>query len=156
MRVRYKAPAVVLGGALLLAAGTAAAEPPTKGDKGFAPKALGMDVPVITSADDLDKYIGRLVAIRGKVSNTKMQRIVGVFVNAPDELRKREAEAYAVGILGKWTVTEAEFQKIQGEAQKIGNLIGVAHPGPGVYYTLYADLNGKLAEARGMPRADGK
>lgn len=156
MRVRYGLSAILLVGALLTTAGMAMAEPATKADKGFAPKALGMDVPVVTSADDLDKYVGRLVAVRGTVSNTKLQCIVGVFVKAPDDLRTREAEAYAVGILVKWTVTEAEYQKMQDDARKAGNLIGIAHPGPGVYYTLYADLNGNWAEARPLPKEKGK
>ena len=156
MWLRNGVPVVLLGSTLLLAAGPVAGDPPARVEKPFAPKALGMDVPVLTSADDLDKYIGRLVAVRGTVSNTKLQCIVGVFVDAPDDLRTRETDAYAVGILGKWTVTEAEFRKWQDDARKQGNRIGVAHPGPGVYYSLYADLTGKLAEARPLPKGDGK
>jgi hypothetical protein len=134
--------------------GARATDPPVEADKKFAPTALGMEVPVITSANDLDKYVGRVVAITGVVTNTKPPTIIGVWVATPDELRDREA--YAVGILTKFVVTKAEHKKMQDDARKQGNLIGIAHPGPGTYYQLHADLNWKKAEARPMPKAKDK
>jgi hypothetical protein len=154
MRMRYGMPVILLSGALLLPDETAAGDPPAKADKAFAPKALGMDVPVVTSADDLDKYVGRLVALRGVVSKTKLADIIGVWVATPDELRGREA--YAVGILRKATVTEAEYRKMQDDARRDGNRIGIAHPGPGVYYELCTDLNWKQAKAQPLPKGAGK
>ena len=76
------------------------------------------------------------MAVRGIVSETKIPKIMGVRVQTPFELRGQEA--YAVGILGKFTV------------KKVDPLI--ANDGPGVKYTLYFDLSGKLAEARAMPK----
>ena len=154
MRMRNGMPAILLGVALLLPSGSAAGDPPAKADKAFVPTALGMDVPVLTSADDRDKYVGRLVAVRGVVSNSKPPAILGVWVATPDGLRDREA--YAVGILRKFTVSEAAYRKMQDDARKAGNLIGIAHPGPGIYYQLYADLNWKLAEAQPLPKGSGK
>jgi hypothetical protein len=153
MRIQDVALAIALTTTPLVAASTAGADPPVKADKKFAPTALGMEVPVITSADDLDKYVGRLVAVQGVVSNTKLPTIIGVWIaRPPDELTEREA--FAVGILTKFVVTEADYKKMQDEARKRGNLVGIAHPGPGVYYQLYADLNWKKAEARPVPKDD--
>jgi hypothetical protein len=140
----------------MVGARTTAANPPEGSDKKFVPIVLGMEVPVITSTDDRDQYVGRLVAVRGSIHNAKLTSIVGVWVDAPDDLRHSEAEAYAVGILRKFTVTEAEFRKLQEDARKDGNLVGIAHPGPGVYYQLFADLKWKLAEARPIPKKVGK
>lgn len=112
---------------------------PSSADKNFAPGALGMQVPVITSANrkNIDDYVGRLVAVRGIVSErTKIPDILGVQIKTPDELRGQEG--YAVGILGKFTV------------KQVNPL--VANDGPGVKYTLYFDLSGKIAEARAMPK----
>jgi hypothetical protein len=61
-----------------------------------------------------------------------------------------------MAILRKFTVTEAEYRKMQDDARKAGNVIGIAHPGPGVYYQLYADLNWKLADAQPLPKGAGK
>ncbi|WP_020472595.1 hypothetical protein [Zavarzinella formosa] len=150
MRIWRTAPAIILGGAILLAGKAAGEDVLQKPDKKFTPMALGMDWPVITSADDLDKHVGRLVAVRGIVGSSKIARIHGVEVQAPDELRGREA--YAIGILGKFTVTEDAIRKTNEQARKSGNLVGVAQTGPGVYYTLYFDLAGKKAEARELPK----
>lgn len=154
MRMQDIALAMALAMSPFVGASTEAADPPAKADKKFAPKALGMEVPVITTADELDKYVGRLVAVRGVVTNSKLPNIIGVWIATPDELR--EHEAYAVGILTKFVVAEADYKKMQDEARKRGNLVGIALPGPGVYYQLYADLNWKKAEAQPVPRNDGK
>lgn len=126
----------VLGVLISLNGKTIAEEASTGSEMKFAPGALGMAVPVITSAKDRDKYVGRLVAVRGIVSESKLAFIVGVEVKATDELRGREA--YAVGILGRFTATDDEAR--------------TANDGPGVKYTLYSDLSGKLADARSLPR----
>jgi hypothetical protein len=122
-----------------LLAATHAEDRPSHEEKNFAPGALGMRVPVITSANrkNIDDYVGRLVAVQGIVSErTKLPDILGVQVKTPDELRGQEA--YAVGILGKFTV------------KQVNPLI--ANNGPGVKYTLYFDLSGKIAEAQAMPK----
>jgi len=100
----------------------------------FAPRALGMEVPVLTHPDERDNYLGQLVAVRGVVSNSKLPQIIDVYVDT-DELRGREA--YAVGVLVKFVV-----KKVDPEA---------ANDGPGPKYMLYTSLDGELAEARALP-----
>ncbi len=124
--------------------GSIAAEDAGPNSEKFAPAALGMEVPIITSSIDRDKYVGRLVAIRGVVDNTKDAAIAGVSIDAPDELRGKEA--YAVGILGKFTVPEDDNRKSATLAGPIAN------SEPGVKYTLYFDLEGKRARARPVPK----
>jgi hypothetical protein len=156
MRIRRETPAVLLAGALAVGLGTALADPAPKPDTKFRPTALGMDVPVLTSADDLDKYVSRLVAVQGRLNDDKPPRILGVEVYATDDWRHDEPEAYAVGILGKFTVTEAEYRAIQNKARKMGNVIGVATLGPGTYFALYADLAGNKAKAHLLPKEAGR
>ena len=108
---------------------------------GFAPGALGMKVPVLISAASRDEYIGRLVAIRGTVSDSKIPRIAGIEVGLSDD-KLRGQEAYAVGILARFVVTEADPT--------------IANSGTGTFYTLYYDLGGKIAEARPLPSDQGK
>ena len=108
----------------------------------FEPGALGMKVPVLTveSFKDYDKYVGRLVAVRGTVSNTKIPRIAGVDVHVPDGIEREKDDCYAVGILTKWTIRPQDIPP------------GVANRGPGTFYILYSDLRGTLAEAKHVPR----
>jgi hypothetical protein len=108
----------------------------------FRPRALGMEVPVLQPGAKRDDYVGRLVAVRGEVSDTKLANINGVRVNANLELRGKEA--YAVGILIQRTVSEQDVRTL--------NERGVAHDGPGTKYALHFDLGGRLAEARPIPR----
>jgi hypothetical protein len=108
------------------------------------PGALGIVPPLLSSRDELDRHLDRLVAIRGIVSPTKIPTIIGVDVRDPhDELRDKEA--YAVGILRKWTETQ---EGIDARTRKYGVF---AHRGPGDFYALYFDLSGELAEARPWP-----
>jgi len=130
-------PRLFLGKLLLLLACLTVAQSSLAEDKDFRPGALNMEVPVITSAKELDAHVGRLVAVRGMVSErTKIPYIIGVEVGADDEIRGKEA--YAVGILGRFEQTKRTPM--------------VASRGPGVHYTLYFDLRGKIAEAKPMPR----
>lgn len=145
---------MVLAGVAILTSRSFAGDPPS--EKTFAPTALGMEVPVIISVDELDKHVGRLVAIRGNIRNAKPPRILGVEVDTPDDLRHREVEAYAIGILMKYSITEEEVRKGQEQARKTGNVIGIATLGPGTYYRLAVDLTGKSAEAREVPNGNGK
>jgi hypothetical protein len=104
-------------------------------DKDFQPGALGLKVPVITDARQRDEFVGRLVAVRGVVREGKLTSICGVEITCLNELQGKEA--YAVGILGRFTVKKANPL--------------IPNNGPGVKYTLYFDLSGKLAEARKVP-----
>lgn len=110
---------------------------------GFQPVALGINPPVLTSRDQLDAHLGELVAIRGIVSNAKQATILGVDV-LPGDLRGEEA--YAVGLLTKWTISQVQLDsqfKEHGPFQTNG---------PGTSYVLYFDLSGKLAEACKWPK----
>jgi hypothetical protein len=124
---------LVAGPLLLCLIGSAAGEDK---EAEFAPGALGLKVPVITDAKQRDEFVGRLVAVRGVVQGGKVYYLCGVEVNCPDE-ELLGKEAYAVGILGKFTVKKVNPRH--------------ANTGPGVKYTLYFDLRGKLAEARKIP-----
>jgi hypothetical protein len=99
--------------------------------------AIGMDVPVVTSFKELDKCLGRVVALRGVVSEgNKIPYLLGVQINCDDELRGKEV--YALGILKKFEVKEVDPL--------------TANSGPGIKYNLYYDLNGELAKARALPK----
>ena len=127
---------------LLLAGPAASVEPVPKGE--FKPQALGLEVPVLSEADDLREHVGRLVAVRGVVSDTKLPHIAGVEVKAGDELRAREA--YAVGVLIASTITVEDYRRSQE-----GPDGPIPSKGPGTHYRVYFDLGGKIAEARPVP-----
>jgi hypothetical protein len=124
------------------AAAKSAAESPlaenaTKPSSKTTTNVLGLDVPIV-GARELDKHVGGLIAVAGTPSRTKIARISDVEVQCPHELRGRPS--VAVGILGRWVVTEQQAVEM--------NRKGLAHDGPGVKYILYADLQGKISEAR--------
>jgi hypothetical protein len=93
------------------------------------------DIPIVTNQSDLDLFIGKVITIRGKVTNTKIPTIIGVDVRSEDpDLRGFIAEA--TGILNKWTVTKNELEKTINEKGMIPNR------GPGTFYRLKeVDLN---------------
>jgi hypothetical protein len=103
----------------------------------FEPVALGMKVPVLTEKDDLDKYVGRLVAVRGIPTLTKQHHIAGIDVDADYDLAKNKVDCYAVGILSKWVV----------KPEVVNKGVIVAGRGAGTFYTLYSDLKGTIAKA---------
>jgi hypothetical protein len=60
-------------------------------------------VAVITDKAEISKYIGKVITIKGVVSNTKISTILGVDVDSDNpDLRGKEAKAS--GILLQWTV----------------------------------------------------
>ena len=95
-----------------------------------------MKVPVLTEKDDLDKYVGRLVAVRGIPSLTKQPQIAGVDVDADYDLADKKVDCYAIGILAKWVVKPEAIKK------------GIPNRGAGTFYTLYSDLTGTTAKAK--------
>ncbi|MEX2120558.1 MAG: hypothetical protein WD847_13270 [Pirellulales bacterium] len=134
-----------MSGVLLLAwYGPPAGSAPKGKQDSFAPRALGMEVPVLAATDDRDEHVGRLVAVRGTVSKSKIPHIAGVQVGAKDYLRGRES--YAVGILIRWTVTEEDLRKAE---ERAGGPL--PNDGPGTKYALYFDLSGRMAQARPLP-----
>jgi len=109
----------------------------------FQPVALGMNVPVITSHNDLDRHLGHMIAIRGAISRTKSPTILGVDVRNPKDLDN--VDAFAVGVL---TRHEQSAEALANTGRKHGP---IATRGPGVTYTLYFDLSGRLAAATLWP-----
>ena len=114
--------------------------------KQFVPGALGMTVPLITSHKELDNHLGRLVAIRGTISRTKIPTIIGVDIGNPKDLTG--VEGYAVGILSRHDTTAEDIANADGRNGPI------ATRGPGTSYTLYFDLAGRLADAKAWPASE--
>ncbi len=114
----------------------------TPGVEAFRPGALGMQPPLLTKHEQLDKYVGQVVAIRGIVSNTKIASIIGVDVE-PGDLRGEDC--YAVGILAKSTTTRGQLDELV-ETRGV-----IAARGPGTTYSLHFDLSGKISAARKWP-----
>ena len=112
----------------------------------FAPGALGMTVPLVTSYKELDNHLGRLVAIRGPISRTKIPTIIGVDIGNQKDLTG--VEAYAVGILTRHDITAEDIANANGRNGPIANR------GPGTSYTLYFDLAGRLADAKAWPASE--
>jgi hypothetical protein len=85
---------------------------------------------VITGANQLDSHVGKVVTVRGQVSNTKWPTILGVYVlsNSPD-LRGQFAEA--TGILEKWTLTQEAINATTAISGPIQT------DGPGIKYRLF-------------------
>jgi hypothetical protein len=104
-------------------------------DEKFRPVALGMELVVLKSREQLDFNVGKLVAISGVVSNTKRASILGVEID-PGDLRGKEA--YAVGILSK---SDESHQPMDVWVQQAGVSARAT-------YILYADLSGKISHAR--------
>jgi len=85
---------------------------------------------IITDRSQLDSHVGKIVTIRGQVTNTKFPTILGVDVssNSPD-LRGQFAEA--TGLLKKSTVTQEDINNADAIAGSIQN------NGPGVKFRLF-------------------
>lgn len=96
-----------------------------------------MKVPVLTEKDDLDKYVGQLIAVRGIPTLTKQPKIAGVDVDAEYDLARDKVDCYAIGILSKWVV----------KPKVVDKGVPVAGRGAGTFYTLYSDLKGTMAKA---------
>jgi len=96
---------------------------------------------VITSADQLDSFVGEIVTIRGPVSDSKVPTILGVDI-ASDDPDLRGQQAQATGILHRRVVTqEAIDERIAAEGQ-------FAHRGPGTFYWLAGADDPGLAPAK--------
>lgn len=83
---------------------------------------------IITDAAQIEKHLGKKVTIVGKVSNSKIPRILGVDVSS-DEPDLRGKQAQATGILERDEVTEEQVKEM--------NRLRVAHSGAGVFYRLF-------------------
>ncbi len=121
------------------------ADPPQP-TRRFTPGTLGMTVPLITSHKELDAHLGQLVAVRGPNVRTKASSILEVDVRNPKDLAVDDA--YAVGILARHDTTDEDIAEANRRSGPI------ATRGPGITYTLYFDLAGKLADARAWPSTD--
>lgn len=132
---------------LILSTGIALADEPSPAGDSFRPKVLNFMPPLLTKGTDLDRYVGRVIAIRGELSQTKIPTILGIDVVCPDD-KLRGKEAYAVGILTKWTTTQ----------EQLNEAFHVAGPfatrGPGTSYVLYESLGGTGAPAKAWPGSE--
>ena len=120
---------------------TVSADPSKAKPVEFAPVALGMKVPALTEKDEFDKHLGRVVAIRGKLRVGKISAIAGVDVQVDEKEVNDGDECYAVGILTKWVVKKEDITEFSP-----------ANRGAGTFYILYADLVGKRAAAKPIPK----
>ncbi len=104
--------------------------------------ALGVETPVVISGDELAQSHGRLVTLKGVLSDTKIPRILGVEVRS--ERGCRGLHCYATGVLiGLEQPRDPEFE-------------GAANSNPDVVmqYTLYSSLQGDLAVAKANPEQE--
>lgn len=144
MNFRVAVPLVLLAVLWFSFERSAAENPQQPAPRDETMRVLGMDVPVLTDFKDVERHAGRLVALRGIVTpRTKIPYLIGVEITSPDALRGHDA--YAVGVLAKWTVSK---EAGQASSRKSGP---IPDPGAGGRYMLYFDLAGKLAEARPRP-----
>ncbi len=100
-----------------------------------------MEVPILTSMDDLDRHVGHVVAIRGSIGNSKIPHIIGVEVNGGHSL----PDACAVGMLAKFVITEkdwAEQKRLNPHRNAAGSF------GPGTRYKLYSSMTGDGSKAQ--------
>ena len=88
-----------------------------------------ISIPLVTNRADLDLYVGKVITLRGQITNTKIPTIIGVDVGSDNpDLRGNIGEA--TGILEKWTVTKDELERIIKEKGMFQNR------GPGTFYCL--------------------
>ncbi len=98
--------------------------------------------PVITEREQLDRYVGEKMTIRGTVTNTKIPTIRGVDIRSRDpDLRGERAEA--TGILKKHVVTEEDLEK---KRKKSGGRF--SNRGPGTFYRLESVNGDGLAQVQ--------
>ena len=86
---------------------------------------------IIESTKQLDKYVGKLITIKGTVTNTKIPTIMGIDIYS-DDPDLRGQLGIATGILQKTVFTEDEIDKYS------------ANRGAGTFYNL-KDPNAKFA-----------
>ena len=141
----FTRPAAIL--LLVLCAGTALADEASQPGDSFRPQVLNFTPPLLTKGTDLDRYVGRVVVVRGELSNTKIPTILGIDVACPDD-KLRGKDAYAVGILTKWTITQEELNKAFQASGPI------ASRGAGTTYVLYHSLSGTQAPAKAWPETN--
>jgi hypothetical protein len=81
---------------------------------------------LITRHDQVEAAVGKLVTIRGEVTNSKIPTMLGVDVESFDpDLRGQPAQA--TGVLETWTVTREQLEATQ---------LPFANRGPGTFYRL--------------------
>lgn len=103
-------------------------------------RGFGLEVPILTSKGQLDGHVGRVVAVRGTIENTKIPRIIGVEVSGGHNLD----DAFAVGFLAMYATTEEVW-----EEEKRNRTRPIAESfGPVKRFTLYESMTGTIARAR--------
>ena len=86
---------------------------------------LGIELPIVSLESDVPKFLGRVVILRGTISNSKQPTICGVAVN-PQSISKKQQ--WAMGILGRTrTKVETEGQSDFAPSKILSNP-GIASP----------------------------
>ena len=80
-------------------------------------------IEIIESSEQLDKYVGKSITIKGAVTNTKIPTIMGIDILS-DDPNLRGKLGVATGILQKTVFTEDEIDKY------------AANRGAGTFYKL--------------------
>ncbi len=82
----------------------------------------------VSREKNLGQFVGRMVVVRGKVTNTKCPYINGIDMWELERLRGKVVEA--TGLLESWTVTTEDIRK---KEEKFGIF---QHRGPGIFFRL--------------------
>ena len=64
-------------------------------------------ITVVTKKEEIDKYVGELITIKGKITNTKIRTIIGIDVGYNGTIEEGTI-GIATGVLRKRIVTDAE------------------------------------------------
>lgn len=87
------------------------------------------NMPVITDESQVDTHVGKMVVLRGVVSNTKIPTLLGVDVRS-DDPDLRGCYGQACGLLIKRVVTQRELDEALRTCGQF------SHRGPGTFYRL--------------------
>ncbi len=96
-----------------------------------APEANQLQI-VITNRDDLSKYVGKIVTLRGTQTRSKIPHVLGVIVNGDYDLSEKMVEV--TGRLTSFETTQADVEAFD-EKQKKQHSAAI-RPSVGINYTI--------------------
>ncbi len=136
-------PALIAASLLLTACG-GASDPSEKPRVPEAPPPNTTPI-LITSRDQVDAAVGKLVTVQGEFCYSKIQLILNVDVDGYD-LGPDVKTATATGVLRKSVWTK---ESLEAEEKRLGGPF--AHRGPGTFYHLDDPAARRLAKAKALP-----